>query len=184
MRRVAAGLHLKARNLQPCGKPHGLPHSGPMLKRFRASLKSRKKQKELSGRLDRLAQKYPGIDWKPFQELTHFFSDKSMSALEEQAFLYRLATQLPRTPPSSKSAVGSATAPASLASPCEARRLVCTPSTPSPALPRSSARSPITKTSSPRSALTFPNVNSSISTSRGSSSRTRSSPSLPIRPRR
>ncbi len=42
-----------------------------------------------------MEKRFPGYDWKPFQEVTRFFSDKSMSALEEQAFLYRLATGTP-----------------------------------------------------------------------------------------
>jgi len=42
-----------------------------------------------------MAQRFPAFDWKPFQEVARFFSDKSMSALEEQAFLYRLASQVP-----------------------------------------------------------------------------------------
>jgi predicted O-methyltransferase YrrM len=66
-----------------------------MFKRFRSSLKLRKRQKELAQKLAGLEQRFPGFDWKPFQEVTRFFSDKSMSALEEQAFLYRLASQIP-----------------------------------------------------------------------------------------
>jgi predicted O-methyltransferase YrrM len=66
-----------------------------MLKQFRASLKRRKRQKDLEKKLAGLEKRFPTYDWKPFQEVTRFFSDKSMSALEEQAFLYRLATLTP-----------------------------------------------------------------------------------------
>jgi len=66
-----------------------------MLKRFRSSLKLRKRQKELTKKLAGLEQRFPAFDWKPFQAVTRFFSDKSMSALEEQAYLYRLACQIP-----------------------------------------------------------------------------------------
>jgi predicted O-methyltransferase YrrM len=66
-----------------------------MFKQFRSALKQRKRQKDLDKKLAALEQRFPKFDWKPFQEVTQFFSDKSMSALEEQAFLYRLATQIP-----------------------------------------------------------------------------------------
>jgi predicted O-methyltransferase YrrM len=66
-----------------------------MFKQFRSNLKLRKRQKDLDKKLTGLEQRFPDYDWKPFHEVTRFFSDKSMSALEEQAFLYRLATQLP-----------------------------------------------------------------------------------------
>ncbi len=69
-----------------------------MLKRFRSSLKLRKRQKELDKKLAGLEKRFPAFDWKPFQDVTRFFSDKSMSALEEQAFLYRLASELPADP--------------------------------------------------------------------------------------
>jgi predicted O-methyltransferase YrrM len=66
-----------------------------MLKRLRTSLKLRKRQKDLAKKLAALEKRFPAFDWKPFQAVTEFFSDKSMSALEEQAFLYRLACQTP-----------------------------------------------------------------------------------------
>lgn len=66
-----------------------------MFKRFRLALKLRKRQKELTKKLAGLEQRFPEFDWKPFQEVTRFFSDKSLSSLEEQAFLYRLTTQVP-----------------------------------------------------------------------------------------
>jgi predicted O-methyltransferase YrrM len=66
-----------------------------MFKRLRSSLKQRKRQKDLSQKLAGLEKRFPAFDWKPFAEVTRFFSDKSMSALEEQAFLYRLASLCP-----------------------------------------------------------------------------------------
>ena len=69
-----------------------------MLKQFRSSLKRRKRAQELEKKLARIEQRNPEIDWKPFEQVTRFFSDKSMSALEEQAFLYRLATLMPPDP--------------------------------------------------------------------------------------
>ena len=84
----------RARN-GPCAASGSLPHSGSVFKKFRSTLKQRKRQKDLAKKLSALEQRFPGLDWKPFQEVTRFFSDKSMSALEEQAFLYRLAVQTP-----------------------------------------------------------------------------------------
>lgn len=42
-----------------------------------------------------LEKRFLDYDWKPFEEVTRFFSDKSMSSLQENAFLYRLASGLP-----------------------------------------------------------------------------------------
>jgi predicted O-methyltransferase YrrM len=66
-----------------------------MFKRLRSNLKRRKREKDLAKKLDGLAGRFPKFDWKPFQEVTRFFSGKTMSAIEEQAFLYRLACGLP-----------------------------------------------------------------------------------------
>src|SRR5260370_29647284 len=85
-------LHTK---LESCGISGSLPHSAPMLKRFRSSLKLSKRQKDLAQKMAGLQQRFPAFDWKPFHSVTRFFTDKSMSALEEQAFLYPEATQVP-----------------------------------------------------------------------------------------
>jgi predicted O-methyltransferase YrrM len=66
-----------------------------MFNNFRAGLKRRRRLRDLERRLATLETRFPGYDWKPFQAVTQFFSDKSMSALDEQAFLYRLATEAP-----------------------------------------------------------------------------------------
>lgn len=66
-----------------------------MFKRIRSSLRLRKRQKELARKLAALEQRFPEFDWKPFQDVAWFFSDKSLSSLDEQAFLYRLASRLP-----------------------------------------------------------------------------------------
>jgi predicted O-methyltransferase YrrM len=66
-----------------------------MFRGLKASLKRRKAKKALERSLAGLETRFPQQDWKPFRDVTQFFQGKSMSSLEEQAFLYRLAAQLP-----------------------------------------------------------------------------------------
>jgi predicted O-methyltransferase YrrM len=54
-----------------------------------------RRRRDIARKIDRLAQLHPGLDWQPFRDVSDFFADKSLSAVEEQAFLYRLAHGLP-----------------------------------------------------------------------------------------
>ena len=66
-----------------------------MFTTWRAKRKADRRRHDVSRKIDAFGQTYPEIDWQPFREVSEFFADKSISALEEQAFLYRLASSLP-----------------------------------------------------------------------------------------
>ena len=66
-----------------------------MLKAWRAQRKMAKRRREIARKIDAFQKTYPEIAWNPFRDVSDFFADKSISALEEQAFLYRLASGLP-----------------------------------------------------------------------------------------
>jgi predicted O-methyltransferase YrrM len=67
-----------------------------MFRGIRASWKKQKRAKDLARKLDAVEARYPEYNWERFNEISRFFHDKSMSSLEEQAFLYRLACQAPK----------------------------------------------------------------------------------------
>ena len=75
--------------------PRSLCQIARMFKRWKAARKARKRARELEKKLAELQNSFPDCDWKPFQEVSREFMSKSMSSLEEQAFLYRLCCQLP-----------------------------------------------------------------------------------------
>ena len=66
-----------------------------MIRALRSFLKVRRKRKKLAQQVDAIEKSAPALDWKPFRAITLYFADKSLSSIDEQAFLYRLASQLP-----------------------------------------------------------------------------------------
>jgi predicted O-methyltransferase YrrM len=66
-----------------------------MMRRLRSYLKIRRRRKKLAQQVDAIAKGNPQLDWEPFRAITLYFADKSLSSIDEQAFLYRLAAQLP-----------------------------------------------------------------------------------------
>jgi len=66
-----------------------------MFKSWRTKRKAARRRQDIAHKIDAFEKAYPEIAWQPFREVSDFFADKSISALEEQAFLYRLASGLP-----------------------------------------------------------------------------------------
>jgi len=66
------------------------------LRNYRNALRNKRKaRKTLTASLRDYRARFPGIPWEPFIELSEFFAGKTLSALNEQAFLYRLALSAP-----------------------------------------------------------------------------------------
>ncbi len=66
-----------------------------MFKGWRMKRKVERRRRDFARKVDGLEKAYPTIDWKPFRDITGFFADRSLSSVEEQAFLYRLAAAAP-----------------------------------------------------------------------------------------
>jgi predicted O-methyltransferase YrrM len=66
-----------------------------MFKALRKLRHKRRARKSAAVHLRTYQAQFPGIPWEPFFELREYFSGKELSALNEQAFLYRLALAAP-----------------------------------------------------------------------------------------
>ena len=66
-----------------------------MLKAIRSSMRVRRRRKKLREQAEAIARQFPNLDWDSFIAITLYFADKSLSSIDEQAFLYRLASGLP-----------------------------------------------------------------------------------------
>ena len=66
-----------------------------MFQVWREARKRARRQRDLARKIDTLEKNFPEIDWRPFRDVSLFFANKSISNLDEQAFLYRLASGLP-----------------------------------------------------------------------------------------
>ena len=66
-----------------------------MFRAWRNLKHKRKARKTLASNLRSYTEEFPDVPWKPFFELKEYFSGKELSALNEQAFLYRLAFAAP-----------------------------------------------------------------------------------------
>jgi len=66
-----------------------------MLRAWRNLKHKRKARKALASNLRSYTEQFPDVPWTPFFELREYFSGQELSALSEQAFLYRLALAAP-----------------------------------------------------------------------------------------
>ena len=66
-----------------------------MLKTITSLFKARGRQRKLKRYLKKLPDVFPGVDWQPFTEVTEYFYEKSLSTLDDQALLYRMASRIP-----------------------------------------------------------------------------------------
>jgi predicted O-methyltransferase YrrM len=64
----------------------------PMLKPL---LKAQSRKRKLKRFLKKLPSVFPGINWQPFNDVTEYFHEKSLSTLDDQTLLYRMASRIP-----------------------------------------------------------------------------------------
>jgi predicted O-methyltransferase YrrM len=58
-------------------------------------LKAQSRKRKLRRYLKKLPSVFPGVDWQPFCEISEYFHEKSLSTLEDQTLLYRMASRVP-----------------------------------------------------------------------------------------
>jgi predicted O-methyltransferase YrrM len=66
-----------------------------MLKAIRKFSKAQGRKRKLKRYLKKLPNVFPDVDWKPFLEITEYFHEKSLSTLDDQCLLYRMASRIP-----------------------------------------------------------------------------------------
>jgi predicted O-methyltransferase YrrM len=67
-----------------------------MGKTINSLFKAQSRKRKLQRYLKKLPDVFPGVDWKPFYEITEYFHEKSLSTLDDQALLYRMASCAPQ----------------------------------------------------------------------------------------
>jgi predicted O-methyltransferase YrrM len=66
-----------------------------MAKTIKNFFKAQSRKRKLQRYLKKLPSVFPGVNWQPFHEVTQYFHEKSLSTLDDQTLLYRMASRTP-----------------------------------------------------------------------------------------